>query len=224
MVVLRRLLALALAGTGVWLLSVLAAGAGIATAAIVGVFAVTGAGFLYFAHAWPGDTRKRPPAGLALVALAALLVPGWLGENATAPVPGTGVIAAASSGDALDRLWTRFDENAIPALVRQGKTVFVDVTAEWCLTCRVNKSLVLNRDRVTAALSGRNVVAMQADWTRPDPAIAAFLARHRRYGIPFNAVFGPGAPKGVLLPELLTEQAVLDAIAEAVGGGASAAR
>jgi suppressor for copper-sensitivity B len=224
MVALRRLLALALVGTGLWLLSVLAISAGIAVAAIVGVFAAVGAAFLYFAHAWPA-TDKRPPAGLALIALAALLVPGWLGEHTDANEPSSvQIVAAASRNEGIDRLWTRFDESAIPAFIQQGKTVFVDVTAEWCLTCKVNKSLVLNRDRVTAALSARNVVAMQADWTRPDPAIAAFLARHQRYGIPFNVAFGPGAPKGVLLPELLTEQAVLDAIAQAAGGEVSAAR
>ncbi|HEX9702989.1 MAG TPA: thioredoxin family protein, partial [Rhodospirillales bacterium] len=225
MVTLRRILGLALAGTGIWLLSVLAVSAGMAAAVIVGIFAATGAAFLYFAHAWPGDPRKRPPGGLALVALVAFLVPGWLSETTAARTPEVGVVAAAGREADLGRLWVGLDENAIPALVAQGKTVFVDVTAEWCLTCKVNKVLVLSRDAVVAALSARNVVAMQGDWTRPDPAISTFLARHQRYGIPFNAVFGPGAPEGVLLPELLTERMVLDAIGRAAGtGGASASK
>ncbi|MGH6960350.1 MAG: hypothetical protein ACREE7_07705, partial [Dongiaceae bacterium] len=61
------------------------------------------------------------------------------------------------------------------------------------------------------------VVAMRADWTKPNDAIARYLAAHGRYGIPFNAVYGPGAPDGILLPELLTEGAVLDAIGRAGG-------
>ncbi|HEY4635466.1 MAG TPA: thioredoxin family protein, partial [Rhodospirillales bacterium] len=136
--------------------------------------------------------------------------------------PTAGIIAAGSS-QMLERLWTRFDENAIPVLVAQGKTVFVDVTAEWCLTCKVNKTLVLSRDTVVAALGRPDVVVMQADWTRPDAAISAYLARHQRYGIPFNAVYGPGATAGMVLPELLTEQAVLDAVGRAGGGTAKAA-
>ena len=51
---------------------------------------------------------------------------------------------------------------------------------------------------------------MQADWTNPDPTIADFLGRHGRYGIPFNIVYGPGAPAGIVLPELLTTEAVID--------------
>jgi suppressor for copper-sensitivity B len=67
-------------------------------------------------------------------------------------------------------------------------------------------------------LTAPNILAMQADWTRPDDGIARFLAANNRYGIPFNAVYGPGAPNGIVLPELLTERAVLDALAKAAGG------
>ncbi|MEO5335781.1 MAG: thioredoxin family protein [Magnetospirillum sp. WYHS-4] len=112
-------------------------------------------------------------------------------------------------------LWKPFDEAAIPALVAQGRTVFVDVTAEWCITCRVNKSLVLSQDEVRQRLAVPGVIAMQADWTRPDEAISRYLARFGRYGIPFNAVYGPGLPEGLALPELLTRDKVLEALARA---------
>ena len=58
---------------------------------------------------------------------------------------------------------------------------------------------------------------MRADWTNPDPAIQRYLARFERYGIPFNAVYGPKAPEGIALPELLTKDAVLEALARAGG-------
>ncbi len=88
--------------------------------------------------------------------------------------------------------------------------MFVDVTAEWCVTCLVNKKLVLDRSRIREILTRDNVVAMRADWTRPDDAIARFLAAHNRFGIPFNIIYGPLTPNGFVLPELLTESAVLE--------------
>ncbi len=93
-----------------------------------------------------------------------------------------------------------------------GETVLVDVTADWCITCQVNKCAVLNRGEVAAQLKQGDVVALRADWTRPDPAIQTYLAGFGRYGIPFNAVYGPKAPGGIALPELLSEGAVLSAI------------
>jgi len=75
---------------------------------------------------------------------------------------------------------------------------------------------VLEEGRLLELLDGPDVVAMQADWTRPDPKIAAYLASFGRYGIPFNAVYGPRAPKGVPLPELLSTENVLDGFRKAV--------
>ena len=96
----------------------------------------------------------------------------------------------------------------------------MDVTADWCLTCQINKSLVLERGRVAELLGGGGVVAMRADWTSPDDRIAAYLESFGRFGIPFNVVYGPAAPGGVVLPEILSESAVLKAVDEAGGAGA----
>src|SRR3546814_7571727 len=102
--------------------------------------------------------------------------------------------------------------------------VFVDVTAEWCITCQVNKKLVLDNEAVSARLDSPNVVRMRGDWTLPSDAISAYLAGFGRYGIPFNAVYGPGAPQGLALPEILTRDAVLTALEQAAGGTATSAR
>ena len=93
--------------------------------------------------------------------------------------------------------------------------MFVDVTADWCVTCKVNKALVLDQAVVADRLNGAGIIAMQADWTRPDAGITAFLQRFMRYGIPFNVVFGPRSPDGRVLPELLTRAAVLGALEDA---------
>jgi suppressor for copper-sensitivity B len=126
----------------------------------------------------------------------------------------TGLInaGAATGGDAR---WVAFDEAAIASDVAQGEVVFVDVTADWCITCEANKRLVIDREPVATRLKQDGVVAMKADWTRPDPKIADFLGRHGRYGIPFNIVYGPGAPAGIVLPELLTSEAVTAALDQA---------
>jgi suppressor for copper-sensitivity B len=79
----------------------------------------------------------------------------------------------------------------------------------------VNERFVLERPAVAGALRADGTVAMQADWTRPDPAIAAYLQSHGRYGIPFYAVYGPGAPQGLVLGEIVTEGGVLAALAAA---------
>jgi suppressor for copper-sensitivity B len=122
---------------------------------------------------------------------------------------------AAGTGGAVR--WVAFAPDAIAGHIAAGRTVFVDVTADWCITCQVNKALVIDKDPVRTRLNGDRVVAMRADWTRPDPVIAAFLRRYSRFGIPFNVVFGPGTPGGRILPELLTREAVTAALDVASG-------
>ena len=206
----RVFLGFALAATGVWLLSVLAAITGPAAAGAVGAVTATAAGALYLRQRWERHAGRFAVAASGL-ALAAFLVPQAL------PAAGAPDVAAGNS------LWRPFDQTAIAGLVSRGKTVFVDVTADWCVTCQVNKAFVLYRGAVLDRLSDGSVVAMQADWTRPDDAIARYLAGFGRYGIPFDAVYGPAAPEGIALPELLTEGAVLGAL-ERAGGAVSAQR
>jgi len=95
--------------------------------------------------------------------------------------------------------------------------VFIDVTADWCITCQVNKKFVFGDAEVNLKLSGENLVAMKADWTKPSDVIANYLSSFNRYGIPFNAVYGPNAPEGIVLPEVMTPDMVLEAIEKAKG-------
>ncbi len=130
------------------------------------------------------------------------------------PLVGVGLFSSqprseASSGTTY---WQAFVPQDIARHVSEGHTVFVDVTADWCLTCKANKTLVLDRGLIADRLGDAAVIAMQADWTRPNDEIARFLERHGRYGIPFNIVFGPEAPSGISLPEILTQTLVLDAL------------
>lgn len=108
--------------------------------------------------------------------------------------------------------WQKFDESKIAAYVSEGKTVFVDVTADWCLTCQANKRFVLDTEEMKQELSQPDIILMKADWTKPDKVIADFLMKNHRYGIPFNTIYGPGMPMGVPLPELLTQDAVREGL------------
>ncbi|HEY7240649.1 MAG TPA: thioredoxin family protein, partial [Burkholderiales bacterium] len=97
------------------------------------------------------------------------------------------------------------------------------VTADWCLTCKLNEQFVLGTPAVGARLSAPGVIAMRADWTRPSATISAYLRSFGRYGIPFNAVYGPAVPHGLALSEILTPDQVLAAVSEAAGPGRVAA-
>jgi suppressor for copper-sensitivity B len=206
MITLKRFLGLALAGTAVWLLTVLVATMGIDGAMAAGLlllFVVLG--LVLRQNAKPA---ARQAIGLLVAALALFAVLSPLHFMA----------GAGSASSKMDALWKPFDLAQIPKLVAEGKTVFVDVTADWCITCQVNKAAVLTRGEAAKRLSSPGDVAMRADWTRPNDAIAAYLASFGRYGIPFNAVYGPGAPEGITLPELLSEAEVLAALDKASGG------
>ncbi|MGH6928177.1 MAG: protein-disulfide reductase DsbD family protein, partial [Dongiaceae bacterium] len=207
MIWLRRFLGLLLAGTAVWLLTILAATLDRTALWVVAGLIVAMTAALWARHRLPDDLRAVSPMAVVALAMGALVVPTQ--------------IATSRATDAIDRpagFWQPFDDAAIARLVGEGKTVFVDVTADWCVTCIVNKRFVVESTDVHRRLTAPDVVPMQADWTRPDDRIARYLAANDRYGIPFNAVYGPGAPDGIVLPELLSESAVLEALAKAAGG------
>ncbi|WP_108743941.1 protein-disulfide reductase DsbD family protein [Salinivibrio sp. IB643] len=111
--------------------------------------------------------------------------------------------------------WVALDEAAIAQAVDQGKLVFVDVTADWCITCHANKVGVILQSPVYDAITASNVVAMQGDWTRPSERVTQYLQKYQRYGVPFNIVYGPGAPNGIALPVILTDKAVMSALEQA---------
>jgi hypothetical protein len=81
--------------------------------------------------------------------------------------------------------------------------VFVDVTADWCITCKANKIGTLLQSPTYEHLQEKNVVLMRGDWTTTNSKITEFLMSHRRYGVPLNAVYGPNSPLGTPLPVLL---------------------
>lgn len=195
MVTLSRLLAVVLLVTALWLMWVFSHQEGLVKACSVALGLLFGIFLLYrakpfFAH-----------MGKGLIALSLVVSVFW---------PGRG------EGYALDAsLWKPFEEARIASAVRSGQVVFVDVTASWCATCQVNKLTVLGDGAVSDALKGEKILAMRADWTQKNSKITQYLGHFSRAGIPFNVVYGPKAPQGIVLPEILTKHAVLEALKQA---------
>ena len=202
---LRQGLGVLLLGTAAWLLVVLATLSGLGPALAIAALL---AALLLF-RAWAGSHNGQPATRLvtAVLALAPLVV---------------SLSGLQSSGRQLDDAeWHAFDAGALPGLVAGGKIVLVDVTASWCLTCKVNGLTTLERPALRQRLAQPDIIRMRADWSRPDAAIAAYLNRFGRYGIPLDVVYGPGRPDGEALPELLTPDIVTRALDRAAGPGAS---
>jgi suppressor for copper-sensitivity B len=113
--------------------------------------------------------------------------------------------------------WQPLSEEAIGQALAQGKRVFVDISADWCVTCKVNEHRVLNQPDIIAALRQPDVVTLRGDWSQPSALIADFLAKRNRYAIPFNAVYGPGLPDGEILSPLLDKRTLVTTLNNAKG-------
>jgi thiol:disulfide interchange protein DsbD len=109
-------------------------------------------------------------------------------------------------------IWQTWSPEKVEALQAEGRTVYVDFTARWCLTCKANKLAVFTSDKVIQTFTRNKIAALKADWTNQDPEITRALAAFNRSAVPFNLVYKPGRAHPVILPELLTPAIVLEAL------------
>ncbi|RXS43318.1 thiol:disulfide interchange protein [Idiomarina sp. 29L] len=114
-----------------------------------------------------------------------------------------------------DHQWQPLTQERVNEAVANGKTVFVDVTADWCITCQANKVGVLLQDPVFTALGQEHVTRLRGDWTKANESITQYLKANNTFGVPFNKVYGPGAPDGISLPVVLSKDKVMDALEDA---------
>jgi thiol:disulfide interchange protein DsbD len=103
----------------------------------------------------------------------------------------------------------------LKALRSEGRVVFVDMTADWCVTCKANEKAVLGREDFRTAMRQADAVFMQGDWTNVDPAISQFLETHKAVGVPLYVVFPSNGGEGEVLPTVLTQNIVAEALARA---------
>jgi thiol:disulfide interchange protein DsbD len=207
MTTLRQMLAFPMYGAAVWLVWVLSLQTG-----SDGVLAALAAALLLAFALWvygrsQGKSGLRRAAGLVTAALA-LLGTGILIPRAGAGTPPAS--AATPSQSALG--YEPFSAARLQALRAEGRPVFINATAAWCITCLVNEKVALSGTRLARAFADHKVAALKADWTNQDSEITALLASHGRSGVPLYLYFGPGAEAPIILPQLLTESTVLAAL------------
>ncbi len=181
----RQLLAFPLYATVIWLAWVL--GAQRDNDAVVRLLvALLGIGFALWAWRIVRSGGARPWGIVAFLALAGSAIVGW-------PLFAAQSEAAAKSAATAptDREWIAYAPAKLAELTASGRGVFVEFTAAWCVTCQVNKRLVLDTAEVRAAFARSNVALVRADWTRRDPAITRALAALGRNGVPGLRVVSP---------------------------------
>lgn len=142
-----------------------------------------------------------------LLCLSALLASAWLITPVIASTADDAQVTIRHD----DGAWLAYDAVEIARLNAEGKTVFVDFTAAWCVTCQANKKVVLDTEKIQKAFAKHNIVLMRADWTRRDPIISDALESLGRNGVPVYVFFRQGK-EPLLLPELLQSSTVIEAL------------
>jgi len=206
---LRQALAFPMYATAAWLVWVLAQQAG-ADAVLRLLLAAVLIGLAAWAWGRFGAVPATRPGLAWTVVLASLVIGAWLlaplkDARPDAPVASTGTDSAGIT-------WEPWSAQRVSEALAQGRPVFVDFTAAWCVSCQANKKLVLERDVVAAEVARRGVVMLRADWTQRDPAITEELARHGRNGVPLYLVYREPGKAPQVLPELLTTGMVIAAL------------
>ena len=204
---LRQVLAFPLYLTVVWLAWVLGRQAGVDAVArlLAGLTLIAAALWLMGRWRASTETGKRATMIAALVLAVVGCLFAWPGNK-----------TAEAVADEVSGPWKRWSPAALASARAEGRAVFVDFTAAWCVTCQVNKRLVLESDAVHTRFEQRKVVQLRADWTNQDAQITAALRDLGRIGVPVYAVYAAGSQGApILLPELLTQERVLRAIDEA---------
>ncbi len=200
---LRQALAFPMYATAAWLVWVLTLQAG-PDGVLFGLAGavVLAAGLWGLGLAQRAGARGTRIAGVAAAGLAMLVAVALLPRLSAAP-------AVAAPADAQAEPWSAA---RVAELRAAGRPVFINATAAWCITCQVNERVALRAAGVRDAFAARGVVYLKADWTRGDPAISALLRDQGRDGVPLYLYWAPGAAAPRLLPQILTEDVVLQAL------------
>lgn len=195
----KQILGFALLGTAAWLVWVMGGLGGVDAMARLLAFLVAVA-FACWLFGIAQSAARRRWLGFSVAAMVVLASSGFLPK---------GVAPEATTSSA--GTWS---EEAVAKALAEGRPVFVDFTADWCLTCKFNERTVLASSRVREAFEARGVEFLVADWTRRDEDIRRKLAEFGKAGVPMYLLYSPDAPSSPrVLPELLTEGLVLDALA-----------
>lgn len=191
----KQFLAFPLFITAVWLLWVAGRQTNIDVAAtvVIGLVLIAMAIWLWKLNKAPGVSRSKVLAAACLIG--ALVFP---------------VLSVSESREA--PLWQTYSPQLLKDLRTEGKPVFINLTADWCITCLVNEKVALGSDEFYKAMADNNISYLKGDWTNNDPAITKLLNQYQRSGVPLYLLYpnGPGKPE--ILPQILLAPMVLEAI------------
>lgn len=197
---LKQALAFPMYAASAWLVWVLAQQAGVDAVAVAlgGLIALAVAAWVYDSSRRAAPWGQRLGAGLAFAAVVAALAGGQTGL-------GLVEASAAPVSRATAPLVQAFSQSRLDALRAEGKPVFLNLTAAWCITCLVNERVALSQPEVQRAFQAHGLTYLKGDWTRQDPEITAVLQRFGRSGVPLYVYYPPGAnSRPVVLPQILT--------------------
>jgi thiol:disulfide interchange protein DsbD len=204
MEVFRQVLAFPMYGSAVWLLWVVSQEAG--ASGVLG----TASGFVLLGFAgWILGVTQDSNATRRRIGWASAGVATSLALSALAGIGAMPAAAVAEPGI------EAFTPGRLAALRAEGRPVFVNLTAAWCVTCLLNEHVAISNDTVQRAFASKHIVYLKGDWTQQDPAITEFLREQGRAGVPLYLYYAPHAANAEVLPQILTETTVLEAVGRA---------
>jgi thiol:disulfide interchange protein DsbD len=195
---LKQALAFPMYGAAAWLVWVISQEAGPpgVLGAAAGLVLVGFAGWVFGATQASAVQPRRFGQAMATIAVLAAL----------AVLSG---ITAPPVGAATEKASEAYTPERLAALRAEGRPVFINMTAAWCVTCLLNERVAISTDAVQAAFATGGVAYLKGDWTRQDPAITAFLRQNGRDGVPLYVFYPAGGGRPLMLPQILTEGEVL---------------
>ncbi|MCB1121628.1 MAG: thioredoxin family protein, partial [Verrucomicrobiae bacterium] len=205
----KKALAFLLYATVVWLAWVFGNQVGVngMAALLLGLVALGIAAWIW--GNWGNLTRKKSVRRVAALATLIFLVTGGVIQFVASGFEAVGL--QVESEDKAGISWKPYSPDSVATYLEEGKTVYVDFTAKWCLTCQVNKRVALSNEEVIRYFKDQDIVALQGDWTRRDPVITRELEKFGRSGVPTNIIYRTNGSTQ-LLPEVLTPSIVLEAL------------
>jgi thiol:disulfide interchange protein/DsbC/DsbD-like thiol-disulfide interchange protein len=207
----KQLMAFPLYATVGWLLWVLSVQLG-SDGVLAGVVTLLFVGFAAWVFGRSLDAGPGAAAAACIIAALGIALGMWSLDGASAS---TSASDNPISNDVSGPRPERFSQVRLDGLLAETKPIFVNLTAAWCITCKVNERVALRSERIAEAFELRGITYLVGDWTNADPEITALLKAHGRVGVPLYLLYSgiPGEPP-VILPQLLTETIVLNRLAE----------
>jgi len=213
----KQAMAFPLFATAIWLIWVFGQQAGVdgLTKLLVGLLFLSLG--IWIIHRW----NKYQISGRARIisrSIATILITGGFLFSASSQAITFDGDSATASADEYGITWEPFSQELVQQYREEGRSIFIDFTAAWCITCQVNKRVVFGSDRVRNKFDELDFVMVKADWTNRNPEISRAIDSFGRSGVPLNIIYSESLGEPMILPELLTPGIVLDALDRATEG------